>query len=54
MGFSILILPDEIRGLNAGDLHELEDFTRVALNLVLTGLFPSEAYETFCMMLTTV
>ena len=30
MGFSILSLPDEIRGLSAGDLHELEDFTREA------------------------
>ena len=49
MGFSILSLPDEIRGLNAGDLHELEDFTREALNLVLTGQFPREAYETFGM-----
>jgi P-aminobenzoate N-oxygenase AurF len=45
MGFSILSLPDEIRGLNAGDLHELEDFTREALILVLTGQFPREAYE---------
>ena len=46
MGFSILSLPDEIRGLNAGDLHELEDFTREALVLVMTGQFPVEAYET--------
>ncbi|HEY6420407.1 MAG TPA: ferritin-like domain-containing protein [Candidatus Binataceae bacterium] len=45
MGFSVLSLPDEIRGLNAGDLHELEDFTREALVLVLTGQFPKEAYE---------
>ena len=37
MGFSILSLPDEIRGLSAGDLHELEDFTREALALILTG-----------------
>ncbi|HMD04886.1 MAG TPA: ferritin-like domain-containing protein [Candidatus Binatus sp.] len=49
MGFSILSLPDEIRGLNAGDLHELEDFTREALILVMTGQFPREAYETFGM-----
>src|SRR3984885_2930991 len=49
MGFSILSLPDEIRGLNAGDLHELEDFTREALILVMTGQFPQEAYETFGM-----
>jgi hypothetical protein len=45
MGFSVLSLPDEIRGLSAGDLRELEDFTREALKLVLTGQFPREAYE---------
>lgn len=45
MGFSILSLPDEIRGLSAGDLHELEDFTREALVLILSGQFPREAYE---------
>lgn len=45
MGFSILSLPDEIAGLSAGDLRELEDFTREALILVLTGQFPKEAYE---------
>jgi hypothetical protein len=45
MGFSILSLPDEIRGLSSGDLHELEDFTREALVLVMTGQFPREAYE---------
>ncbi len=45
MGFSILSLPDEIRGLNAGDLHELEDFTHEALALIMKGQFPQEAYE---------
>src|SRR5260221_1709060 len=45
MGFSILSLPDEIRGLSSGDLHELEDFTREALVLVMTGQVPREAYE---------
>jgi len=49
MGFSILSLPDEIRGLSAGDLHELEDFTREALVLVMTGQFPREAYESMGM-----
>ena len=49
MGFSVLSLPDEIAGLSAGDLRELEDFTREALVLVLTGQFPREAYETFGM-----
>jgi hypothetical protein len=45
MGFSVLSLPDEIRGLSAGDLHELEDFTREALILIMKGQFPVEAYE---------
>jgi hypothetical protein len=49
MGFSILSLPDEIRGLSAGDLSELEDFTHEALVLVMTGQFPREAYEAFGM-----
>ncbi len=49
MGFSILSLPDEIRGLSHGDLRELEDFTREALILVMTGQFPREAYETIGM-----
>jgi len=45
MGFSVLSLPDEIRGLNQGDLHELEDFTREALVLVMSGQFPAQAFE---------
>jgi hypothetical protein len=45
MGFSVLSLPDEIAGLNAGDLHELEEFVREALVLLLSGQFPQEAYE---------
>lgn len=45
MGFSILSLPDEIRSLGAADLRELEDFTREAILLVLSGQFPQEAYE---------
>jgi hypothetical protein len=45
MGFSVLSLPDEIRGLSSGDLHELEDFTHEALVLLLSGQFPREAYE---------
>jgi hypothetical protein len=45
MGFSVLSLPDEIRGLNSADMHELEDFVREALILLLGGQFPREAYE---------
>lgn len=45
MGFSVLSLPDEIRGLSQGDLHELEDFTREALILVMSGQFPAPAFE---------
>jgi len=46
MGFSILSLPDEIRGLSSGDLREAEDFLREALGLLFSGMFPQEAYET--------
>jgi len=49
MGFSILSLPDEIRSLSPSDLREVEDFTRDAINLVLGGQFPQEAYETIGM-----
>src|SRR5690242_6078412 len=45
MGFSILSLPDEIKSLSPSDLHEVEDFTREAMKLVLSGQFPREAYE---------
>src|SRR6266436_1494239 len=45
MGFSVLSLPDEIRGLSSGDLHELEDFVHEALILIMKGQFPVEAYE---------
>ena len=45
MGFSVLSLPDEIRGLNSADMRELEDFVREALVLLLSGQFPREAYE---------
>ena len=45
MGFSVLSLPEAIASLNAGDMRELEEFTREAIQLVLTGQFPAEAYE---------
>jgi hypothetical protein len=46
MGFSVLSLPDAIRTLSPAEMRELEDFTREAIRLVLTGQFPQEAYET--------
>lgn len=45
MGFSVLSLPDEIRGLSPSDLREVEDFMGEAIVLVLRGQFPREAYE---------
>jgi P-aminobenzoate N-oxygenase AurF len=45
MGFSILALPEQIRSLGPGELRELEEFTREAIRLVLSGQFPREAYE---------
>ena len=37
MGFAVLSLPDEIRGLSASELKEVEEFVREALMLVLTS-----------------
>ena len=45
MGFSVLTLPDEIRGFSGSDLREVEDFLREALRLLFGGSFPQEAYE---------
>lgn len=45
MGFSVLALPDEIRGFSGSDFREVEDFLREALKLLLSGSFPHEAYE---------
>ena len=45
MGFSILSLPDEVRGFSSSDLREAEDFLREALNLLFSGMFPQAAYE---------
>ncbi|MGH7781929.1 MAG: ferritin-like domain-containing protein [Candidatus Binataceae bacterium] len=45
MGFSVLSLPEAINSLSSGDMRELEEFTREAIQLVLTGQFPAEAYE---------
>ncbi len=45
MGFSVLSLPDAIATLSPSETRELEDFTREAIHLVLSGQFPQEAYE---------
>ncbi|HTY55865.1 MAG TPA: ferritin-like domain-containing protein [Candidatus Binataceae bacterium] len=45
MGFSILSLPDEVRGFSGNELREAEDFLREALELLFTGMFPQAAYE---------
>ncbi len=45
MGFSVLGLPEVIRGLESGELRELEDFTVEACRLVMRGMFPREAFE---------
>jgi hypothetical protein len=46
MGFSVLGLPEVIRGIDGADLRELEDFTVEACRLVMRGMFPHEAFET--------
>ncbi len=45
MGFSVLGLPDVIRGLNAAELRELEQFTIEACRLVMRGMFARDAFE---------
>jgi hypothetical protein len=45
MGFSVLGLPDVIRGLDGAELRELEDFTVEACRLVMRGMFPRAAFE---------
>jgi len=45
MGFSVLSLPEQIQQLSETERHEVEDFTKEALRLVLSGQFPRDAYE---------
>jgi hypothetical protein len=45
MGFGMLSLPAVVRDAGAGERHEMEDFTCLALEKVLTGFFPLEAYR---------
>jgi rubrerythrin len=45
MGFGVLSLPEQIEQLSEVERNEVEDFSKEALKLVLTGQFPSEVYE---------
>ncbi len=45
MGFGMLALPDIVREASDAERREMEDFTCVALEKVLTGFFPLEAYR---------
>ncbi len=45
MGFGVLSLPEQIAQLSETERNEVEDFSKEALKLVLTGQFPSEVYE---------
>ncbi len=45
MGFGVLSLPEQIAQLTEAERNEVEDFSKEALKLVLTGQFPSEVYE---------
>jgi rubrerythrin len=45
MGFGVLSLPEQIQQLSETELNEVEDFSKEALRLVLTGQFPREVYE---------
>jgi hypothetical protein len=45
MGFGMLALPAVVRDASASERREMEDFTCTALEKVLTGFFPMEAYR---------
>ncbi len=45
MGFGMLALPDVIREASDGERREMEDFTCTAIEKVLTGFFPVDAYR---------
>ncbi|HEY7759252.1 MAG TPA: ferritin-like domain-containing protein [Burkholderiales bacterium] len=45
MGFGMLSLPAVVRDASATERREMEDFTCLALEKVLTGFFPLEAYR---------
>jgi hypothetical protein len=45
MGFGMLSLPDVVQGASAREREEMEDYTCMAIEKVLTGFFPVEAYR---------
>jgi ferritin-like protein len=45
MGFGMLALPAIVREASAAERREMEDYTCMALEKVLTGFFPLEAYR---------
>jgi hypothetical protein len=45
MGFGMLALPAVIREASAAEKREMEDFTCTAIEKVLTGFFPIDAYR---------
>src|SRR5215813_13996435 len=45
MGFGMLALPAIVRDASESERREMEDFTCVAVEKVLTGFFPLEAYQ---------
>jgi hypothetical protein len=45
MGFGMLALPAVVREASEAERREMEDFTCLALEKVLTGFFPLEAYR---------
>jgi len=45
MGFGMLALPGVIREASAAEKCEMEDFTCTAIEKVLTGFFPVDAYR---------
>jgi len=45
MGFGMLALPGIVRDATEAERREMEDFTCLAVEKVLTGFFPLEAYQ---------
>jgi hypothetical protein len=45
MGFGMLSLPALVEGATESERREMEDFTCLALEKILTGFFPLEPYQ---------